>query len=122
MTDLANPPVRVLYFYRILSGFQEEFEELFAKNHFKVLKAQIETGRFLAVDSFVPRFAGDGRSGATLVVELTYRDWAALAERSEQPLIAKRMFPDQVTYEHEEERRHQLIEAAWDVVLAPKPL
>ncbi len=122
MTESPNPPVRVLYFYRIISGHQEEFEALFAKNHYKVLKAQIDTGRFLAVDSWVPRFAGDGRAGATFIVELTYRDWAALAERSEQPRIAARMFPDQVTYEQEETRRHQLIEAAWDVVLAPKPL
>ena len=36
------------YFYRVKWGFQDEFVDLFQKNHYPVLRAQMKTGRIVA--------------------------------------------------------------------------
>jgi hypothetical protein len=46
---MAGKPIEVAYYYRIKWGYHEEFIELFKKNHYPVLKAQIETGRILEI-------------------------------------------------------------------------
>ncbi|HEX7778499.1 MAG TPA: hypothetical protein VF424_04635, partial [Vicinamibacterales bacterium] len=47
------------YFYRVKWGFQDEFVDLFQKNHYPVLKEQIKTGRVTAVRTYVPSYHGD---------------------------------------------------------------
>ena len=37
-------PVTIAYFYRIRWGFHEEFWELFTRNHYPILAAQVESG------------------------------------------------------------------------------
>src|SRR5258708_9911895 len=49
------------YFYRVKWGFQDEFVDLFAKNHYPVLKEEMKTGRITAVRTFLPTCHGDGR-------------------------------------------------------------
>lgn len=115
------PGVTVAYFYRIRWGFHDEWWELFTRNHYPILRAQIESGRLLEVRAYDPRFHGDGRAGWTFLVTITYRDWAALRAHSEAE-IAERLFPDQGRYQSEERRRFELIEAHWDVPLEERPL
>jgi hypothetical protein len=107
---------KILYFYKIRWGFQQEYFKLFAKNHYKILQEQIRTGRLLEVKTHSTRFNGDGRADCQMVVEITYRDWMALSERTERS-IARRLFPDQATYDAEEQRRFSLLEAHWDITL-----
>jgi len=38
----ASKPVTVQYFYTIRWGFQDEFVELFERNHWPLLRAQLE--------------------------------------------------------------------------------
>ncbi|HEY8151952.1 MAG TPA: hypothetical protein VIK51_23805, partial [Vicinamibacteria bacterium] len=64
----------VWYFYKVKWGFQDEFVELFKKNHLPVLKAQQEAGRMTAVRTFVPTYHGDGRADWTFAVAITFRD------------------------------------------------
>ena len=67
----------VWYFYKVKWGAQEEFLALFRKNHYPVLKAQLG-GRITAIRPLVPVYHGDGRADWTFVMELTFRDTAAL--------------------------------------------
>lgn len=117
----AGGPVTVAYFYRVRWGHHDEFVELFIRNHWPILRDQLDAGRFLDVQAFMPRFHGDGRADWNLLVTITYRDWAALEEHSDRE-IAERLFPDQERYGAEERRRFELIEAHWDVPLEPTPL
>jgi hypothetical protein len=116
-----NGPIEILYFYRTAWGAHDEFVALFRKNHWPLLRDQLEAGRFLDVRMATPRFHGDGRADWDVFVSITYRDWASIEAHSEAE-IARRLFPDQETFKAEEQRRFALLEAHWDVVLEPRPL
>ena len=114
-------PVTVEYYYKIKWGFQDEFIDLFKKNHYPLLKAQVESGRFLRFEAYAPRFHGDGRSDWTFMTIIVYKNWQAIAARTDQALV-KRIYPDQKRYRLEEQRRFELVEAHWDVPLSPIPM
>ncbi|HTS14630.1 MAG TPA: hypothetical protein VMH24_03115 [Candidatus Sulfotelmatobacter sp.] len=120
---MAEPgaPVTVAYYYRIRWGAQDEFLELFERNHWPILREQLASGRFLDVQAAVPRFHGDGRADWTFMVTITYRDWAAMEAHAEAAIVA-RLYPDQERYRAEERRRFELLEAHWDVPLEPRVL
>ena len=105
------------YFYRVKWGFQDEFVNLFQKNHYPVLKDQMKTGRITAVRTFVPTYHGDGRADWTLAVAITYRDTAAMTGPSGEDEIIRRLYPDQATFRREEQRRFEILDAHWDVPL-----
>jgi hypothetical protein len=105
------------YFYTVNWGSQDEFLDLFQKNHYPVLKAQVQAGRFASVRTWVPRYHGDGRADWTFAVEIVERV-GATGIPTEQEFIA-RLYPDQNTFRQEERRRFELLVAHWDVPLSP---
>jgi hypothetical protein len=107
----------VWYFYRVKWGFQDEFVELFAKNHLPVLREQMKSGRILDVRTYVPTYHGDGRADWTFAVVITYKDVAAMTGPSNEEAIVKTLYPDQVTFRKEEQRRFEILDAHWDVPL-----
>jgi hypothetical protein len=117
---LAEPkPVTVGYYYRVRWGFQQEFERLFFKNHYPVLKEQMgEGGRIKAVNVYRPTFHGEGRADWTFLVVITFSDWTVLGGSSPDEQIAKRLYPDQETFKREEQRRFEILDAHWDVPLS----
>jgi hypothetical protein len=117
----VGTPVQVLYFYRTRWGAHDEFVELFRRNHWPILREQLETGRFIDVRMWTPRFHGDGRADWDVLVSITYRDWAAVEAHADAE-IARRLFPDQDRFHEEEQQRFGLLAAHWDVVLEPRPL
>jgi hypothetical protein len=116
-----SEPIEVLYFYKTRWGAHDEFSRLFRKNHWPILREQLEAGRLIDVHMATPRFHGDGRADWDVVVSITYPDWAALEDHSEAE-IARRLYPDQDAFKAEERRRFELLEAHWDVPLSPRPL
>jgi hypothetical protein len=105
------------YFYRVKWGFQEEFVDLFQKNHYPVLKEQIKTGRVTAVRTYVPSYHGDGRADWTFAVAITFRDTAAMTGPSGEEEIVRRLYKDLATFRKEEQRRFEILDAHWDVPL-----
>ena len=106
----------VWYFYRVKWGFQEEFVDLFRRNHYPVLKEEMKTGRIRSVRTFAPTYHGDGRADWTFAVVITYRDAAALTGPGDDGL-AGRLYPDQARFKKEEQRRFEILDAHWDVPL-----
>lgn len=106
----------VWYFYCVKWGFQDEFVDLFRKNHYPILKAQIGT-RLVSVKTYAPTYHGDGRADWTFAVAITYRDTAAMTGPSPEADIARKLFPNQVAFKNEEKRRFELLDAHWDVPL-----
>ncbi len=104
------------YFYKVKWGYQDEFVDLFRRNHLPVLKAQIPA-RIVSVKTYVPTYHGDGRADWTFAVEITYRDTAALAGPSEEESIQRKLFPDRAKFLKEEQRRFEILEGHWDVPL-----
>jgi len=107
----------VWYFYRVKWGHQDEFLDLFRKNHYPVLKEEVKTGRMTSIRTFVPTYHGDGRADWTFAVALTYRDAAAMTGPSNDAGIVRRLYPDQATFVKEEQRRFEILDAHWDVPL-----
>jgi hypothetical protein len=111
----------VWYFYKVRWGCQQEFLELFRRNHYPVLEAQLGE-RLTAIRTCEPKFHGDGRADWTFVVSLTFKDAAALVTPSREDEIAQRLFPDQARFKAEERRRFELLDAHWDVPLKDVPM
>jgi hypothetical protein len=111
----AQPDRTTWYFYKVRWGHQDEFLNLFQKNHYPVLKAYQELGRYASIRTYAPRYHGDGRADWTFAVELVERDTPArLPEEAE---MARKLFPDQATFRREERRRFEILDAHWDVPL-----
>ena len=103
------------YFYKVRWGHQDEFLNLFQKNHYPVLKAYRDLGRYAAIRTYVPRYHGDGRADWTFAVELVEREGVTgLPPESE---LVRKLFPDQATFRREERRRFEILDAHWDVPL-----
>ena len=107
----------VWYFYKVKWGFQDEFVDLFRRNHYPVLKEEMKTGRMTNVRTYVPTYHGDGRSDWTFAVAITYRDAAAMTGPSDDEAIQRRLFPDRARFLKEEQRRFEILDAHWDVPL-----
>lgn len=115
--SVASPERTVWYFYKVKWGYQDEFTDLFRRNHYPVLKEQTRTGRITSITTFVPTNHGDGRADWTFAVAITYKDAAALAGPSGEDEIARRLFPDRERFLKEEQRRFEILDAHWDVPL-----
>ena len=113
----ARPERTTWYFYRVKWGFQDEFVDLFAKNHYPVLWEEMKTGRITSVRTFVPTYHGDGRADWTFAVAIAYKDTAAMMGPSGEDEIVRRLYPDQARFKKEEQRRFEIVDAHWDVPL-----
>lgn len=111
----AGQPKVTWYFYTVKWGFQDEFLDLFQRNHYPILKAREKAGQFLSVRTFVPEFHGDGRADWTFAVELVTPPNAP-SSPTEEEIIAK-LYPDQAKFRREEARRFEILVAHWDVPL-----
>lgn len=111
----AAEPKTTWYFYTVKWGFQNEFLDLFQRNHYPVLKAKEQAGQFRSVRTFVPEFHGDGRADWTFAVELVVPPGAPATPTDEE--ITAKLFPDRAKFAREEQRRFELLVAHWDVPL-----
>ena len=66
----ADEPKTVWYFYTVKWGSQDEFLDLFQRNHYPILKEMEKAGLYLSVKTYVPENHGDGRADWTFAVEL----------------------------------------------------
>ena len=113
----ASDPYVVEYYYKVKWGHQEEFIELFRKNHYPVLKREMEKGIIQQVTGTAPRYHAmeDGRWDYRVTIVFKSVAAAHGPEMTEEEI--RRIFPDKATFEKEEQRRFELLEAHWDVPL-----
>ena len=112
-------PFVVEYYYKAKWGHADEFIRLFKKNHYPVLKKQVDSGRMLRVSAVKPRYHAteDGRWDYRVTIVFKNVE-AAFAPGSGEEAIKKELFPDQETFRAEEERRFDILQAHWDVPIA----
>jgi hypothetical protein len=111
----AGEPKTTWYFYTVKWGFQDEFLDLFQRNHYPILKEMEKNGLYLSVKTFVPENHGDGRADWTFAVELV-SPATRPASPTEADIVAK-LYPDRAKLQKEEQRRFELLVAHWDVPL-----
>ncbi len=112
----AERPFVVEYYYKAKWGHADEFIRLFKKNHYPVLKKQVENGRMLRVSAIKPRYHAteDGRWDYRVTIVFKNVE-AAFAPGGQEEAIKKELFTDQATFHAEEERRFEILQAHWDV-------
>jgi len=113
--ESSAPPFVIEYYYKTKWGHAEEFLALFKKNHYPLLKKEIELGRILKVTMTAPRFhtTEDGRWDYR--VTIVFKNAAIANDNFENAAILQQLFPDQETYGKEEQRRFEILDAHWDL-------
>ena len=108
-------PYVIEYYYKAKWGHAEEFLTLFKKNHYPVLKKEIELGRMLKVSMNVPRYhtTEDGRWDYR--VTIVFKNAAIANDNFDSSVMIKQLYPDQETYKKEEQRRFEILDAHWDL-------
>jgi hypothetical protein len=107
----------VEYYYKVKWGYADEFITLFKKNHYPLLKKQVEMGRMLQVSAVAPRYhmTEDGRWDYR--VTIVFKNAAVANDTFDEKALIEQMYPDQATYKKEEQRRFEILEAHWDLPL-----
>jgi hypothetical protein len=108
-------PFVVEYYYKARWGHADEFIDLFRKNHWPVLKKQIEGGRILRVTAARPRYhtTEDGRWDYRITI--VFRDVQVAHEHADEGTHKRELFPDQETFRRQEQRRFEILLAHWDL-------
>ena len=112
----ADKPYTIEYYYKVQWGHQQEFHDLFLKNHYPLLKKIQTTGRMLAVKIEAPAYhtTEDGRWDYR--VTITYRNsTVATTANPDEEAFIKQLWPDQETYKKEEQRRFEILASHWDL-------
>ena len=112
----ANQPYVVEYYYKTQWGRQQEFLQLFLKNHYPLLEKEVESGRMVSVAIATPANHMTEEARWDYRVTITFRSStvATTANPGEQALI-KQLWPDQETFRREEQRRFEILLAHWDL-------
>ena len=112
----ADQPYTMEYYYKVQWGRQQEFLQLFLKNHYPLLQKNIESGRVLSVKIEQPANHGteDGRWDYRVTIRFRNSTLATTSNPNEERFI-KELWPDQAAYRREEQRRFEILLAHWDL-------
>jgi len=112
----ADQPYTMEYYYKVQWGHQQEFLQLFLKNHYPLLKKIVESGRMLSVKIETPsnHMTEDARWDYRVTIRFKNSTVATVTNPDEENLI-KQLWPDHDTYEREEKRRFEILLAHWDL-------
>src|SRR5664279_2154569 len=112
----ADQPYTVEYYYKCQWGHQQEFLDLFLKNHFPLLKKVQSTGRILSVKIETPAYHATEDGRWDYRVTIRFKDsTAATTANPDEAAFMKELWPDQPTYLKEEQRRFEILLAHWDL-------
>lgn len=114
----ADQPYIMEYYYKVQWGHQQEFLQLFLKNHYPLLQKIVETGRMISVRIEEPsnHMTEDARWDFRVTIRFKNSTLATTANPDEERFI-KQLWPDQETYKREEQRRFEILLAHWDLPL-----
>jgi hypothetical protein len=112
----ADQPYTMEYYYKVQWGHQQEFLQLFLKNHYPLLKKSVESGRIISIKVETPanHMTEDARWDYRVTIKYKNSTVATTANPEEQSFI-RDLWPDQETYKREEQRRFEILLAHWDL-------
>ena len=112
----ADQPYTMEYYYKVQWGHQQEFLDLFLRNHYPLLLKNVESGRILSVKIEQPAIhtTEDGRWDYRVTIRFKNSTVATTANPDEERFI-KQLWPDQDKYKREEQRRFEILLAHWDL-------
>ena len=109
----------VEYYYKVKWGQQDEFLQLFKKNHYPLLLKEKELGRILDVSAVRPRYHATEDGRWDYRVTIVWKNAATANDGFDPAPLLGQLYPDQETFRREEQRRFELLAAHWDVPIVP---
>lgn len=113
--NAADKPYVIEYYYKAKWGHAEEFIALFKKNHYPVLKKEIELGRILKVFAQVPRYHATEDGRWDFRTTIVFKNAQIANDNFDSAPLIKQLYPDQDSYKKEEQRRFEILDAHWDL-------
>ncbi len=110
-----DKPFLVEYYYKARWGYADEFIRLFKKNHYPVLKKEMELGRILHVTAAKPRYHATEDGRWDYRVTIAWKNVETANDDFNPEPIIKQLYPDQETFKREEQRRFEILLAHWDL-------
>ena len=110
-----DQPFTVEYYYKAKWGSADEFLRLFKKNHYPLLKKQVEMGRMLKVWMDTPRYHSTEDGRWDYRVTIVFKNSSAANDPFDEEGIKRQLYPDQEAYQKEEQRRFEILDAHWDL-------
>ncbi len=110
-----DKPYTVEYYYKARWGYADEFIRLFKKNHYPVLKKQMELGRIVKISAARPRFHATEDGRWDYRVALVWKNVHVTDDGFSEEEIKRQLYPDQKTFKKEEQKRFEILIAHWDV-------
>jgi hypothetical protein len=117
----APPDTRfvVEYYYKVRWGFQQEFIDLFRRNHLPLLLARVQRGTMFDVSAVAPRYHATEDGRWDYRVTIVFPNGAAALGDTLEAADRRRLYPDSARFAREEARRFEILEAHWDVPIVP---
>jgi hypothetical protein len=114
----ADQPYTMEYYYKVQWGHQQEFLQLFLKNHYPLLQKIIASGRMISVKVEQPanHMTEDARWDFRVTIRFKNSTAATTPNLDEDRLI-RELWPDHATYLKEEQRRFEILLAHWDMAV-----
>lgn len=112
----ADKPYTMEYYYKTPWGHQQEFLDLFLKNHYPLLQKIAATGRIVSLKIETPanHMTEDARWDYRVTIMWKNSTLATTSNPDEDAFIHQ-LYPDQVAYKREEQRRFEILLAHWDL-------
>jgi hypothetical protein len=111
-----NQPYTVEYYYKVQWGHQQEFLQLFLKNHYPLLKKVIDSGRMLSVKIETPANHMTEESRWDYRVTIRFKNSTlATTENPDEAKMIKQLWPDEEKYARDEQRRFEILLSHWDL-------
>jgi hypothetical protein len=114
-SEAKEDPYVVEYYYKAKWGHAEEFLALFKRNHYPVLKKEIELGRILRVSMTAPRLHSTEDGRWDYRVTIVFKSAAIANDSFDSEPLLRQLYLDQESYKKEEQRRFEILDGHWDV-------
>src|SRR6266404_5027898 len=100
----TEKPYVIEYYYKVKWGHADEFIALFKKNHYPVLKKEIEMGRILKVFAQVPRYHATEDGRWDFRTTIVFKNAQIANDNFYFASRLKQLFPVQESYTQEDQR------------------
>jgi hypothetical protein len=106
----SDQPYKIEYYYKVQWGHQAEFLRLFLKNHYPLLKKIESTGRIMSVKIEQPAYHTSEELRWDYRVTIVYKNsTVATTANPDEEAMKNELWPDQDTYNKEEQRRFEIL-------------
>ena len=112
--SIKEKPFTVEYYYKAKWGYADEFIRLYKKNHYPVMKKEMEMGRILRIAVEKPRYHSTEDGRWDYKVTLVWKNIQVTDDGFDEENLIRQLYPDQETYKKEEQRRFEILLGHWD--------